>query len=188
MPRAGLDTDGVVAAAAKLADAEGLQALTLARLAADLGVRPPSLYAHVGGLEDVRRRLAIRGAREFTEELQRAATGRAGTDALEGIARAYRDYAESHPGTYAALQRAPDPGDPEAIAAATAVVGVVLAVLRGYGLSGDEAIHAARIIRSALHGFVTLEEAGGFGIPLALDETFNRLVRTLDAGLQSALT
>ena len=47
MARAGLDGDAVVAAAAVLADAEGLEAVTLARLAADAGVRPPSLYAHV---------------------------------------------------------------------------------------------------------------------------------------------
>jgi AcrR family transcriptional regulator len=187
MPRAGLDTDGVVAAAAKLADAEGLQALTLARLATDLGVRPPSLYAHVGGLEDVRRRLAIRGSRELGVELQKAAAGRARADALRAIAVAYRQYGASHPGTYAALQHAPDPDDPEAVAAATAAVDVVLAVLRGYGLDGDDAIHAARIIRSAFHGFVTLEGAAGFGIPLALDETFSRLVRTLDAGLQSGM-
>ena len=78
MPRAGLDADAVVAAAARLADAGGLGALTLARLAADLGVRPPSLYAHVLSLEDLRRRLAVRGARELAVELQVAAAGRAG--------------------------------------------------------------------------------------------------------------
>ena len=48
MARAGLDADAVVAAAAQLADADGLEALTLARLAAVLGIRSPSLYAHVG--------------------------------------------------------------------------------------------------------------------------------------------
>jgi Tetracyclin repressor-like, C-terminal domain len=64
-------------------------------------------------------------------------------------------------------------------------VGVVLAVLRGYALEGEEAIHGARIVRSALHGFVTLESSEGFGIPLDLDETFARLVATLDRGLRA---
>ena len=73
MPRAGLDSDAVVAAAAALADAEGLERLTLARLAQQLGVRSPSLYAHVDGLEDLRTRLAIRGARQLRG---RAAGGR----------------------------------------------------------------------------------------------------------------
>jgi Tetracyclin repressor-like, C-terminal domain len=59
-------------------------------------------------------------------------------------------------------------------------------VLRGYGLEGDDAIHAARSVRATLHGFVTLEMQDGFGIPLDLDESFKRLIKVLDRGLQSA--
>ena len=125
-------------------------------------MRAPSLYAHVDGLDDLRRRLAARGARELAAELQAAAAGRAGGDALPAIADAYRAYALAHPGTYAALQRAPEPDDPAASAAAAALVDVVLAVLRGYGLEGDDAIHGVRIVRAALHGFVALEAGGGF--------------------------
>ena len=51
MPRAGLNTDRVVAAAAELADEVGLDQLTLAALAARLGVRQPSLYKHVASIE-----------------------------------------------------------------------------------------------------------------------------------------
>jgi len=186
MARAGLDTDAVVGAAARLADAEGLEAVTLARLAAILGVRSPSLYAHVDGLDDLRQRLATRGARDLAAELQQAVAGRSGSDALGALADAYRAYARAHPGTYAALQRAPARDDAEAAAAATAVVEVVLAVLRGYDVEGDDAIHATRIIRAALHGFVTLETGGGFGIPLDLNDSYARLVDVLDGGLSRA--
>ncbi|HET7051880.1 MAG TPA: TetR-like C-terminal domain-containing protein [Solirubrobacteraceae bacterium] len=185
MARAGLDTDAVVAAAAQLADADGLEAVTLARLAAILGVRSPSLYAHVDGLADLRRRLAARGARELAATLQRAVAGRSRSDALFAMADAYRAYARAHPGTYAALQRAPARGDAEGAGAAADVVDVVLAVLRGYGLAGEDAIHATRIIRAALHGFVTLETEGGFGLPLALDDSYVRLVDLLDRGLSA---
>jgi len=180
MPRVGLDADSVVSAAAVLADAGGLHALTLARLAEQLGVRAPSLYAHVDGLDDLRSRLAGRGARELTVALQSAAAGRAGTEALVAIADAYRAYARAHPGTYAAVQLASEAASSEA---ARQLVDVVIAVLRAYGLDGDDAIHGVRVIRSALHGFVMLETGGGFGIPLDLDESFARLVATLDRGL-----
>lgn len=40
-----------------------------------------------------------------------------------------------------------------------------------------------RVIRSALHGFVSLERERGFGAPLALDESYARLVAVLDRGL-----
>ncbi len=185
MARAGLDSEAVVDAAAALADAEGLEAVTLARLAAMLEVRAPSLYSHVGGLEDLRRRIAARALAELARELSAAAAGRAGSDALRAVARAYRDYARAHPGSYAATQRAPDLADPDAQAAAHSVVDIVLAVLRGYGLEGDDAVHAARAVRAALHGFVVLESGEGFGIPLSLDESFERLIVVLDRGLDS---
>ncbi len=182
MPRAGLDPDQVVTAAAAIADADGLPALTLSRLAQRLGVRSPSLYGHVAGLEDLRRRIGERGTAELADRLAEAAAGRSGRDALAAIAAAYRAYAKDHPGAYAALQRA-NTGDRDG---AVRLVGVVLAVLRGYQLTGDEAIHAARSVRAALHGFVTLEMDAGFGIPLDLDESFTRLIATLDRGLRPA--
>jgi AcrR family transcriptional regulator len=179
MPRSGLTSDAVVEAAARIADAEGLDAVTLARLAGDLGVRTPSLYSHVDGLGDLRRRLAARGAREIADAMQEAATGRAGGDALRAVAAAYREYAREHPGTYLALQRAADlPADEGGRA-----VRVFTAVLAGYGLTGDDAIHATRAIRAALHGFAALEAGGGFGMSQPVDASFEQLVALLDRGL-----
>lgn len=186
MPRAGLDREAVVSAAEALADEAGLEALTLARLATQLGVRPPSLYTHIGGLHDLRERLATRGRRRLAATLRGAATGRAAGDALAAVADAYRAYAREHPGTYAAVQRAPDPDDAEATAAAAEVVDVILAMLRGYGLQHDNAIHATRIIRAALHGFVSLEAEQGFGLPFDIDESFARLTAALHRGLTAA--
>jgi len=182
-PRAGLDTDAVVATAAGLADAHGLDAVSLTRLARELGVRPPSLYAHVAGLPDLRARLAARGAAELADALRSAAAGRARGDALHAVAAAYRRYALAHPGTYQALQRAPDL---EGGQAGAALVDVVLAVLRGYGLRGHRAIHGARAVRAALHGFVLLETREGFGLPLTVEESYRRLVAILDRGLSAA--
>jgi len=184
MPRAGLDADAVVAAAAALADTDGLHRLTLARLAAALGIRTPSLYAHIGGLDDLRARLGARGAWELAATLQLAAAGRARGDALRAVAGAYREYAHAHPGTYAAMQVVPDSEEFEA--AGAEAVGLIVAVLRGYDLEGEPAIHAVRAIRSALHGFVSLEREGGFGLPINLDESYDNLVTMLDAGLAAA--
>jgi AcrR family transcriptional regulator len=181
MARTRLDSDAVVAAAAALADAEGLEAVTLAKVAAQLGVKSPSLYVHVDGLPGLRRRIAARGARELTARLQAAVAGRSGRDALMAVADAYRAYAIEHPGAYAATQRAENVADDES---AAALLEIVFAVLRGYALDDDAAIHAARVVRSALHGFISLEAGGGFGIPLDLDASFNLLVATLDRGLR----
>lgn len=180
MPRAGLDAEAVVAAAAELADADGLAQLTLARLAAELGVRTPSLYAHIDGLDDLRARMGARGASELAASLQVAAAGRARGDALRAIAHAYRAYAHAHPGTYAAMQLAPEGEEFET--AAAELIGLIFAVLRGYAIEGEPAIHAVRVIRSALHGFVSLEREGGFGLPIDIDDSYASLVGMLDFG------
>ena len=71
------------------------------------------------------------------------------------------------------------------LAAGEQAVQAVFAALRGYGLDGDEAIHATRVVRSALHGFVSLEVDGGFGLPQDVGRSFERLVSALHASLSS---
>jgi AcrR family transcriptional regulator len=189
MPRAGVDPDAIVAEAAKLADSEGLEAVTLKRLADSLGVRPPSLYAHVAGIDDVLRRVGRQGLIELATALSRAVEGRSGLDALQALAAAYREFAQQHPGMYAAAQRSRELAqDQDAEAAGEAVVRVALAALRGYGLDGDDLIHAVRLIRVALHGFISLESAGGFAMAQSIDETFEQLVALLDLGLRAGLS
>ena len=48
-PRQGLSIDAVVAAATEVADTEGLEAMTMRRLAKALGVAPMTLYTYVPG-------------------------------------------------------------------------------------------------------------------------------------------
>jgi len=76
-PRVGLNREAVVEAAASFADEEGLEGVTLAELAARLGVRTPSFYNHVAGLEGLRRELALLGIRELllVRHADRADTG-----------------------------------------------------------------------------------------------------------------
>ena len=57
-----------------------------------------------------------------------------------------------------------------------------------YEGSGDDAIHAVRALRSLIHGFATLEQGGGFGIPLDLDESFRRLIAIYIAGIRATTT
>ena len=152
-------------------------------MAAELGVRAPSLYHHVAGRDDLVARIALRGVRELDATLRGAAVGRAGPDALTAVTHAYREYARGHPGRYATTVAVPADGDPALLAAAAELVDLLLAVLRHWDLEGDEAVHAVRGIRSAVHGFVALEAAGGFGMPVDVDVSFDRLVATLTAGL-----
>jgi AcrR family transcriptional regulator len=52
-PRPGLSADAIVAAAVRIADAEGLEAVSMARVAHELGFTTMSLYRHVTSKEEL---------------------------------------------------------------------------------------------------------------------------------------
>ncbi len=179
MPRrAGLDPQIVVQAAAELVDREGVEALTLAALAAHFKVAVPSLYNHVGGLPGLQHQLALLGRRQLTQALGRSVMGKAGDDAVIAMASAYRTYVKEHPGVYACSLRAPARDDAESIAVEAEAVEITFKALAYYDLHDDMALHMVRVFRSMVHGFTTLEVAGGFGLPLSLDESFRLLVQS----------
>ena len=97
------------------------------------------------------------------------------------MAAAYRDYARTHPGRYPYVLRA-RPDDVEHRAAATELLSMIYDVLAGYAIMGEDAVDAARFLRATLHGFVSLEARGGFGLPRSVNH-FDRLVDALDHAL-----
>jgi AcrR family transcriptional regulator len=179
MPRAGLTEKLVVEEAERMVDEVGPAGLTLTALAERLGVRQPSLYKHVDGLDALHRTISVRAKRDLGECFARAAVGRSRGDAILGMSQVFRQWALAHPGRYVAAQKAPAAYDADDIAASNAIVQVCADVLAGYGLEGDDAIDAIRALRSALHGFVSLETTGGFGLPADIERSFDRLVDSL---------
>jgi AcrR family transcriptional regulator len=179
--------DDVIDVACSVADEEGLEAVTLAAVAARVGIRSPSLYAHVNGLDDLRRLVALRAAAALALELERAAEGRTGLAALREIALAYRRFATGHRGLYAAAQRAVRPGDDDELYNALAAAAMpAIRALAEAGVARAERVHLTRAFRSALHGFVVLEQSSGFGMPESVDESFRHLVDLLLTAVQSA--
>jgi AcrR family transcriptional regulator len=81
-PRAGLDRQAVVTAAARMVDEEGYSQVTLGAVAGKLGVRTPSLYNHVSGLPELQLLLALRGLEQLGQSVSAAAVGRKGNEAL----------------------------------------------------------------------------------------------------------
>ncbi|MGQ0826466.1 MAG: TetR-like C-terminal domain-containing protein [Actinomycetota bacterium] len=170
----GLDRAGVIAAAAEIADEEGLAALTLAALAQRLGIRSQSLYAHVDGLDGLHRGLALHGIRLIHDDLRDAVVGRSGRDALHAIAVAHVTFARCHPGVYeATVGRS---RDDELLAALTRAAEPFERVIQSFGVDGDDVAHAHRAFWSAIHGFVALEAAGLTRGPVSSRETVRRIV------------
>ncbi len=182
--RAGLNQASVVEAAVKLIDEEGIEQLSLGRLAERLGVRTPSLYNHVAGLSGLKHDLALYCLYDLLDRVLHATVGKSRAEAIFVLANAYRAYAGEAPGRYALTLQAPDPADQEVQAIAQQIVDVIRAVLAPYRLSEEDAIHAIRGLRSLVHGFISLEMAGGFGMPIDQDASFHWLINLYIAGLE----
>jgi AcrR family transcriptional regulator len=144
--------------AERLLTAEGLPALTMRRVADEMGIRAPSLYKHVRSKEDIEAGLQERALVSMAKALAPARD-------LAALATAYRSWALSHPQLYAVATNGPlhrdrlSPGV-EAAAAAPVVAAV----------GGDE--HRARALWALAHGLVTLELAGRFPPEADLDRTW----------------
>ncbi|MBP2655452.1 MAG: TetR family transcriptional regulator [Firmicutes bacterium] len=184
--RAGLDRQSIVVAAARIADLNGLDKITLAAVANLLGVRKPSLYNHINGLPELKGLLAVWGTHELIAKITAAAIGKAKQDAIKAIASAYRSFAHERPGLYRAIVSSPDRNNQELQAAIRSMMAVISAVLEPYNLVDSDATHAVRGLRSLMHGFVSLEAAGWFAVPLDREESYRRLIDTFIRGLDTS--
>ncbi len=99
LKRPGLSPNMVLAAAAKLADENGFEQLSLAELANHFRIKPPSLYNHIESLDALKRGLAMMALKELSDSLGKAAIGKARDDAVRAVSpAAYRDFVKRHPG------------------------------------------------------------------------------------------
>lgn len=184
MARAGLDVDVVLHAAITIADSQGLESLTVAKLAVSLGVKSPSLYNHMKSLDMVKSDLTTQGLQLLLDRSRDAMAGVAGRDALDALGHSQRQFAKEHPGLWAATQLPVASWNEASQKAADAYLALVVAVLRGYGVTGAAAIHALRVIRASLRGFIDLELGGGFGLSQDVDVSFSTLLKMMDAALR----
>ncbi|MBD2895136.1 hypothetical protein amrb99_40690 [Actinomadura sp. RB99] len=180
MARAGLSAERVTRAAAELADEVGFENVTVSALARRFGVKDASLYSHVKNVQDLRTRVAVLALAELADRAADALAGRAGKDALVAFASAYRAYAKEHPGRYTAARLRLDP-ETAAASAAGRHSEMMRAILRGYNLAEPDQTDAVRLLGSVFHGYVSLEEAGGFDHSRAARDVDASWHRTLDA-------
>lgn len=184
MPRQGLNRSVVLAEAVELVDADGMDHLSLTALADRLGVRPPSLYKHVASVDDVRFGLSLIAYGLLEREL--AGSSEEEEDApIIPFANAYRRFAQAHPGLVTSTIRILPGFEEELREAEAAAVEPLLHVLDRYGVSDrPRQIHLARFVRSALHGFLTIESVNGFMRSEPVEDSYKTVVESLDLVLR----
>ncbi len=182
--RGPIDKELVVKTAATIADTEGIDEVSLTRVAKELNISQPALYRHIDGYDDLIRSLGLEGRVVLVEALTAAAVGVAGDDAVRAMGRAWRQLVIERPGVYAATDRYPCAGDDELEAAVDDVIDVLGLALVGFNLEPADQVHVARTLRSAFHGFANLEAGDGHPRPHDLDDTYEHLLDLLIAGIR----
>jgi AcrR family transcriptional regulator len=163
----------ILAVALQLVDAEGVEKLSMRRLATVLGVDPMAIYRHlpdkaamIAGMVEI-----VFG--EFQVPMVEGAEWRA---KVRAFANAYRALAQSHPNLIGYLVT-----HIEASAPAVLAVGEFLAAtLRQAGLAPLQVVTASNLIIDYLNGYVLGESSGRLGQPGEYDE-FYALLNSLPA-------
>ena len=184
MAKKGLSRECIVDAAAQLAEDKGLANLTLHELAGALGVKTASLYNHLQGMPELNARLTERAFERMLEALRQAEGELCGGPALRALAGAYREFARSQPQLYKVMLAVPRFQETRIVAQKQSFMELFRRVLLPYGLSEQERVHMSRMLRSSLHGFVSLEAAGFFAYPVEADESYGYLVQSLCAQIE----
>jgi AcrR family transcriptional regulator len=177
-----LDPDQVLSAAERLVAANGWESLTMAALAADLGVRAPSLYRHVDSLDALRRELRSRMLVELSDAVRAAVMGKSGIDGLHALTGAYRDFAREHSERY--LAQGTLTGDEDSRREGRRVGEAGYAVLSSFGLSEDELPVATAQLAALVHGFVSLELVQTIDWVADPDAAFHGLIEIFAAGIR----
>ncbi|HEY8169395.1 MAG TPA: TetR/AcrR family transcriptional regulator C-terminal domain-containing protein [Candidatus Limnocylindrales bacterium] len=168
--RTPLTRERVLRAAVELADAEGLEALSMRRLAQALGVEAMSLYYYVASKDELRADMV--GL--IQAEIVFPHTGDWKAD-LRGGAMAARDALIRHPWAAGLVQSVgPSP-------ARLAFMEAVLGTLRGAGLSAAQTDHAYHAIDCHITGFTLWQSAFPFRTDEELAELAGAFRQTLSA-------
>jgi AcrR family transcriptional regulator len=180
--------EAILDAAANLLEAGGLDALTMQAVAAEVGVRAPSLYKRVRDRAALVRAVQEAAATELEASLSSVARGKDPRADIVAMADAFRAFAHRRPGVYGLLFAAlPDEMrvSPETNQAAVApVLTALTALVAGRGRGGTkrrsgEPLDAARLFVAFAHGFVTMELAGAFRLGGDVDRAWRTGVATI---------
>lgn len=154
----------MVEAAVRIIGADGADAMTVRRLAADAGVAPMTIYNRFGDMHGVFDALLRHGFAKFADALEGAAAGLDPVDGLMAMGRRYRRFAIDEPELYSFMfLRALHDIEPseESRAEAARSFGALLDVVqRGIDLGRFHRTDPnvlAQAIWSTCHGAVALE-------------------------------
>ena len=185
MARIGMDANTIISRATQMANQMGMENMTLKMLADDLGVKTPSLYNHIDGLEDLKMQLMIYGWKQMEERIIQSVIGISGYDAIKAGCYAFYEYATENPGIFNAMLWYNKSQNAETMEATSGVFSVLFKITSSLNISEENCNHIIRTLRGFLEGFSLLVNNGAFGNPISISDSFELSVNVLVEGIKT---
>ena len=166
------DQERIVGAARALIEAGGVEALSMRKLAAEVGVAPTAIYWHVGSREDLLNAVLDAMIADLSAIAARGGSPRA---RLASVARSIRDQVRATTPTQqlaAELGRTAELSFPGQVA--------LTREMQAAGVEGSDAAQAVRAVLFLVGGFILLED--NFAHRQPGSRTTQELWQTLDDG------
>lgn len=163
--------DELVAAIRRIAEQDGIDAVTMSSVASAVGVRTPSLYKRAAHRHNLLRLAADDAARELVAGLADMSTADSEpAESLASLARALRAFAATAPRVSALLFAAPSEQAAPSPSASDPLLRILMTAVSA-AVPGDP-LPAARTLTAWIYGFSTMEQAGAFRLGGDVDEAF----------------
>jgi AcrR family transcriptional regulator len=167
-----LSRERVLQGAVTVADAGGIAALTIRSLAAELGVKPMSVYHHVANKEEI-----LDGIVDIVfSEIDLPNLDGAWQTEMRRRARSAREALRRHPWAIGLLESRTNPG-PATLKHHDAVIGT----LRGAGFSVVATAHAYALIDAYVYGFALSEASLPINGPETIPEVAKQMMEHFSA-------
>lgn len=185
MPKNNISEVLIIETSAHIANEIGLDNLSLKIIAEELNIKPPSLYNHISGLDNIKEKLMIYGWKQIENKMIDSAVGVAGYEALKNMCYAFYDYATNNKGVFAAMLWYNKYETQENNNSTARLFELLFKVMRALDISEDNINHSIRTLRGFLEGFSLLVNNNAFGNPISIKESFDLSLEIIMNGIKS---
>ena len=176
--------EAVIRAASDIADAEGLNGISLKVVAEKLDIRTPSLYNHIASLDDLLRDVAHAGMRTMNDLMIQAAIGASGEAAIKSVGIAYFGYVISHPGIYETIQWANWHGNDETVALFGTYRSLLAKLVASFSAKAKKRDAIENLLMSLFHGYSSLNAGKALANPEKAMAEFTDAINIASSGFR----
>lgn len=172
-----ISRETVLEKALDLLEIGGVENLSLNKLAAELGVKAPSLYRYFNSKAELLKAINMATVESLVETMRSAAVGEDPVETAQAMTRAYREFAKKHPASYSlAFGTLPEEMQPDHMymEALALPLQAVMSKIVGH----EDSLPMLRGVWALVHGFVMLEISEQFRRGGSVDEAFEKAVRS----------